>query len=85
MEMKIDICEKDMKKIKEKVKEELGEEITEEYLKKYLKEGNLTLVEVLKLFGIYAKTRDLENTLVKDLSDMEKFMLVIKWILLGIF
>lgn len=80
MELKVELNDEDVARLRDEAKEDVRQEITEEKLREYLRTlPHISVVGVLKLLGTSDRYASIEAKPLKDLSREEKQLAILYW------
>ncbi len=82
IKLEMQVTEEQLNVIRDAVRKEIEEEITDKKLAEYLKTTrSISIQHYICQYGVYSRAEELGDKKVKDLSDHEKLILALRWML----
>lgn len=81
MELNVNISEEQYSQIVKKVSEDIREEVAEEEIRKYLESDSLSIANLTDEMGLYDRVQNLKSKKVEDLTNNEKILLMMQWMI----
>lgn len=81
MELSVNISQEQYSQIVKKVSEDIREEVGEEEIRKYLESDSLSITDLTDEMGLYDRVQNLKSKKVEDLTNNEKILLMMQWMI----